>query len=126
MVACDTPSANPENCCRQGVTVNQSQHVWLVRETEAAFEACQSNPALSCCTCTLCRIASCTLQLVQRFYDPQQGSVLLEGVALPQIDNVYLHQSVALVAQEPLVFANTIKANILFGVHRTNVTQVRP
>lgn len=66
---------------------------------------------------------STVVKLVQRFYDPQQGSVLLEGVALPQIDNVYLHQSVALVAQEPLVFANTIKANILFGVHRTNVTQ---
>lgn len=65
------------------------------------------------------------LQLVQRFYDPQQGSILLNGVALPHIDNVYLHQSIALVAQEPLVFADTIKSNILFGVHRTNVTQVR-
>jgi ABC-type transport system involved in cytochrome bd biosynthesis fused ATPase/permease subunit len=28
------------------------------------------------------------------------------------------------VAQEPLVFADTIRANILFGVHRTNVSQV--
>lgn len=64
-------------------------------------------------------------QLVQRFYDPQRGSVLLDGVALPHVDNVYLHQSVALVAQEPLVFAQSIKANILFGVHRTDVTQVR-
>lgn len=64
------------------------------------------------------------LQLVQRFYDPQQGRVLFDGVPLPQIDNVFLHQSVALVAQEPLVFADSIKANILFGVHRTNVTQV--
>ena len=64
------------------------------------------------------------MQLVQRFYDPQQGSIFLDGVALPRIDNVHLHQSVALVAQEPLVFADTIKSNILFGVHRTNVTQV--
>jgi ABC-type multidrug transport system fused ATPase/permease subunit len=63
-------------------------------------------------------------QLVQRFYDPQQGRVLFDGVPLPQIDNVFLHQSVALVAQEPLVFADSIKSNILFGVHRTNVTQV--
>lgn len=68
--------------------------------------------------------ASAFAQLVQRFYDPQQGAVLLDGVALPRIDNVYLHQSVALVAQEPLVFAQSIAANILFGVHRTNVTQV--
>lgn len=64
------------------------------------------------------------VQLVQRFYDPQRGTILLDGVPLPHIDNVYLHQSVALVAQEPLVFADTIKANILFGVHRTNVPQV--
>jgi ABC-type transport system involved in cytochrome bd biosynthesis fused ATPase/permease subunit len=63
--------------------------------------------------------------MVQRFYDPQQGRVLFDGVPLPQIDNVFLHQSVALVAQEPLVFADSIKSNILFGVHRTNVTQVR-
>lgn len=73
----------------------------------------------------LLRCTPLAAQLVQRFYDPQEGSVLLDGVALPQIDNVFLHQSVALVAQEPLVFADTIRANILFGVHRTNVTQVR-
>lgn len=50
--------------------------------------------------------------------------MLLDGVALPHIDNVWLHQSIALVAQEPLVFADSVKSNILFGVHRTNVTQV--
>lgn len=71
-------------------------------------------------------VSTCgAVQLVQRFYDPQQGSVLLDGVSLPHIDNVWLHQSIALVAQEPLVFADSIKSNILFGVHRTNVTQVR-
>lgn len=65
------------------------------------------------------------MQLVQRFYDPQRGTIFLDRVPLNQIDNVYLHQSMALVAQEPLVFADTIKANILFGVHRTIVPQVR-
>jgi ABC-type multidrug transport system fused ATPase/permease subunit len=41
-----------------------------------------------------------------------------------QIDRTFLHQAVALVAQEPLVFAESIEYNITFGVHR-QVTQVR-
>jgi len=63
------------------------------------------------------------IKLVQRFYDPQRGAVLLNGVDVRQIDSLYLHQQVALVAQEPLVFAATIEYNIKFGAHR-EVTQV--
>jgi ABC-type multidrug transport system fused ATPase/permease subunit len=57
------------------------------------------------------------IKLVQRFYDPQRGAVLLNGVDVRQIDSLYLHQQVALVAQEPLVFAATIEYNIKFGAH---------
>eukprot|EP00775_Hariotina_reticulata_P009936 gene9936-10091_t len=61
---------------------------------------------------------STVVKLVQRFYDPQRGAVLLDGVAVREIDSVYLHQQVALVAQEPLVFAASIEYNIKFGAHR--------
>lgn len=76
------------------------------------------------CTCTCAPRHFAFKQLIQRFYDPSSGSIVLDGVALPQIDRVFLHQSVAMVAQEPLVFADTIKNNIMFGVHRS-VSQVR-
>lgn len=58
-----------------------------------------------------------------RFYDPQQGTLWLDGVDMRQIDHTFLHQQVALVAQEPLVFAESIEYNITFGVHRS-VTKV--
>jgi hypothetical protein len=48
----------------------------------------------------------------------------LDGVDLRSIDRTFLHQTVALVAQEPLVFAESIEYNITFGVHR-QVTRVR-
>lgn len=68
---------------------------------------------------------STVVKLVQRFYDPQRGSVMFDGVDLKEIDRMYLHQQVALVAQEPLIFAESIKYNIMFGVHRKDITEVR-
>lgn len=68
---------------------------------------------------------STVVKLVQRFYDPQQGAVLFDGVDLKDVDRMYLHQQVAMVAQEPLIFAESILYNIKFGVHRADVTQVR-
>ncbi|KAF6264784.1 P-loop containing nucleoside triphosphate hydrolase protein [Scenedesmus sp. NREL 46B-D3] len=65
---------------------------------------------------------STVVRLVQRFYDPQHGTLTLDGVDLRSVDRTFLHQTVALVAQEPLVFAESIEYNIAFGVHR-KVTQ---
>jgi hypothetical protein len=53
-----------------------------------------------------------------RFYDPQRGEVLLDGVPLPAIAHAHLHAQVALVAQEPVLFADTILNNIAFGCGR--------
>uniref|UniRef100_A0A383WD81 Uncharacterized protein n=1 Tax=Tetradesmus obliquus TaxID=3088 RepID=A0A383WD81_TETOB len=65
---------------------------------------------------------STVVKLVQRFYDPQRGSLTLDGIDIRSIDTTFLHQAVALVAQEPLVFSESIEYNICFGVHR-QVTQ---
>lgn len=59
---------------------------------------------------------STVARLVQRFYDPQKGSVLLNGIPVRDIDPVYLHQQVAVVAQEPVVFSASILYNIMFGM----------
>ncbi|WP_138468909.1 ABC transporter transmembrane domain-containing protein [Poseidonocella sp. HB161398] len=58
---------------------------------------------------------STVLQLLLRFYDPQSGEVLLDGVPLPAMAREAFRQHMALVPQEPVIFADTARANIRFG-----------
>jgi ATP-binding cassette, subfamily B, bacterial len=55
------------------------------------------------------------LSLIMRFYDPDGGAVLLNGVDLRQIKLRSLREHIALVSQEPMLFAGTIGENILYG-----------
>ncbi|MFD1508523.1 ABC transporter transmembrane domain-containing protein [Lacimonas salitolerans] len=55
------------------------------------------------------------IQLIQRFYDPQAGRVLLDGVALPDMARDAFRQHIALVPQDPVIFATTARENIRFG-----------
>ena len=58
---------------------------------------------------------STLFQLIQRFYDPQEGVVRLDGVKLPQADPRALRSRIALVPQESVIFATTAYENILYG-----------
>ncbi|MDZ5454136.1 ABC transporter transmembrane domain-containing protein [Labrys sp. ZIDIC5] len=58
---------------------------------------------------------STLFQLLLRYYDPQFGHVRLDGVALPQTDPKRVRQRIAVVAQDPVVFAATARDNIRFG-----------
>lgn len=58
---------------------------------------------------------STVVQLLQRFYDPQEGSVLLDGVDFKTLQLRWLRSQMGLVSQEPTLFATTIKENILLG-----------
>ncbi len=58
---------------------------------------------------------STILQLLQRFYDPQGGSVRLDGVALPEMKRSTFRHSLAMVPQDPVIFADTARENIRFG-----------
>uniref|UniRef100_A0A7S2S7J6 Uncharacterized protein n=1 Tax=Mucochytrium quahogii TaxID=96639 RepID=A0A7S2S7J6_9STRA len=58
---------------------------------------------------------STVTQLVQRFYDPKEGSVTLDGVNLKDIKLKWLREQIGLVSQEPVLFANTIAENIGYG-----------
>jgi ABC-type multidrug transport system fused ATPase/permease subunit len=55
------------------------------------------------------------MQLLQRFYDPMDGSVEIDGIAVDQYNLSWLRQHIGVVSQEPILFQTTIKENILFG-----------
>lgn len=53
--------------------------------------------------------------LICRFYDPIQGSILLDGVDLRQFDLLSLRKQVAVVLQDTFLFNSTIRDNLLYG-----------
>jgi len=50
-----------------------------------------------------------------RFYDPDQGRITLDGIDLKDIDLFWLRGQIGYVGQEPVLFATTLKENLLFG-----------
>ena len=55
------------------------------------------------------------LQLLQRFYDPQAGRILLDGIDLRQMARADFRRAFALVPQDPVIFAASARENIRFG-----------
>lgn len=55
------------------------------------------------------------LQLLLRFYDPQQGRVVLDGVDLRDMARSEFRKALALVPQDPVIFATSARENIRFG-----------
>ena len=58
---------------------------------------------------------STLFQLAQRFYDPQSGSVRIDGVALPSADPAEIRKRMALVPQETVLFAASARDNLRYG-----------
>lgn len=58
---------------------------------------------------------STVIQLMQRFYDPEQGKVLLDGRDLRTLNVAWLRSQIGVVGQEPVLFATTIGENIRYG-----------
>ncbi|WP_226622205.1 ABC transporter transmembrane domain-containing protein [Alloyangia pacifica] len=55
------------------------------------------------------------VQLIQRFYDPDAGRVLLDGVPLDRMSRNGFRRHIALVPQDPVIFAASARDNIRFG-----------
>ncbi|GAA5852935.1 hypothetical protein JCM8547_004740 [Rhodosporidiobolus lusitaniae] len=54
--------------------------------------------------------------LVERFYDPVEGSIKLDGVELKELSVKWLRNQIGLVSQEPTLFATTVAGNIEHGL----------
>ncbi|XP_050375437.1 ABC transporter B family member 4-like [Argentina anserina] len=58
---------------------------------------------------------STVISLLQRFYDPDSGHITLDGIEIQKLQLKWLRQQMGLVSQEPLLFNDTIRANIAYG-----------
>jgi ATP-binding cassette subfamily B protein len=59
---------------------------------------------------------STIFQLAQRFYDPEAGTVLLDGVPLPEADPADVRARIAVVPQETVIFAASARDNLRYGL----------
>ncbi|KAL5991245.1 hypothetical protein ACLOJK_012152 [Asimina triloba] len=58
---------------------------------------------------------STTIALLERFYEPTSGDIYLDRKNIKRLQLKWLRSQMGLVSQEPVLFATTIKENILFG-----------
>uniref|UniRef100_A0A6Q2XFI5 ABC-type xenobiotic transporter n=1 Tax=Esox lucius TaxID=8010 RepID=A0A6Q2XFI5_ESOLU len=58
---------------------------------------------------------STTIQLLQRFYDPDLGQITLDGHDIRTLNVKWLRENIGIVSQEPVLFGTTIAENIRYG-----------
>lgn len=58
------------------------------------------------------------VNLLPRFFEYTQGSILLDGIELKEYPRRYLRQQIGIVEQEPFLFSRSIRENITYGVGR--------
>ncbi|KAK6725515.1 hypothetical protein RB195_004065 [Necator americanus] len=68
--------------------------------------------------------SSC-IAMLEHFYEPTGGEVLLDGVPIREYDHKYLHTKVALVGQEPVLYARSVTENIGYGMNTFTSEQVQ-
>lgn len=68
---------------------------------------------------------STVISLLERFYDPHSGEVLIDGVDLKQLQLKWIREKIGLVSQEPILFATTIKENISYGKEDASDEEIR-
>lgn len=67
---------------------------------------------------------STTIQLIQRFYDPKEGMVTLDGHDIRSLNIQWLRSLIGIVEQEPVLFATTIAENIRYGRDGVTIEEI--
>ncbi|KAH0763482.1 hypothetical protein KY290_019555 [Solanum tuberosum] len=68
---------------------------------------------------------STVISLLERFYDPEAGEILIDGVDIKKFQLKWLRQQMGLVSQEPVLFATTIRENIMYGKENASEEEIR-
>ncbi|VFQ58512.1 unnamed protein product [Cuscuta campestris] len=67
---------------------------------------------------------STIVSLIERFYDPNEGEILVDNVDIKTLELRWLRDQIGLVNQEPALFATTILENILYGKPDATIAEV--
>lgn len=67
---------------------------------------------------------STLINLLDKFYKPDNGNILLDGVPLEEYDTAYLRDNIGLVLQKNHIFNGTIEENIRYGNPDANMEEV--
>jgi len=65
------------------------------------------------------------LDLIPRFYDPKKGRITIDGVDIKDVSLKSLRQQVGIVTQETILFNDTIRANIAYGLPGASDAQIQ-
>ncbi|KAJ0082000.1 hypothetical protein Patl1_10096 [Pistacia atlantica] len=65
------------------------------------------------------------ISLMERFYDPNSGEVLIDRVDLRELSLGWIREKIGLVSQEPILFATSIKENIAYGKENATNQEIR-
>nr|XP_020514036.1 antigen peptide transporter 2-like [Labrus bergylta] len=68
---------------------------------------------------------STCVSLLERFYDPQDGEILLDNEPLKSYDHRFLHKKIAVVSQEPVLFSGSIRDNIAYGLADCSLEEIQ-
>ncbi|KAF8401217.1 hypothetical protein HHK36_012146 [Tetracentron sinense] len=68
---------------------------------------------------------STVISLIERFYDPQAGEVLIDGINLKEFQLRWIREKIGLVSQEPVLFASSIKDNIAYGKDGATIEEIK-
>ncbi|MCC7081268.1 MAG: ATP-binding cassette domain-containing protein [Burkholderiales bacterium] len=68
---------------------------------------------------------STVMALLLRFYDPQAGHILLDGIDIRQCDPADVRRRIALVPQEPVIFAASVLENVRYGRPQASEREAR-
>ncbi|KAF5885785.1 multidrug resistance protein 1-like isoform X1, partial [Clarias magur] len=65
---------------------------------------------------------STSVQILERFYDPDDGQVLIDGQPSHEINVQFLRSQIGVVSQEPVLFDRTVAENIQYGANTQSIT----
>ncbi|KAJ6343832.1 hypothetical protein OIU76_005556 [Salix suchowensis] len=68
---------------------------------------------------------STVISLLERFYDPLAGEVLIDGINIKELHLKWIREKIGLVSQEPVLFASSIKENIAYGKDGATIEEIR-
>uniref|UniRef100_A0ACD5XRS8 Uncharacterized protein n=1 Tax=Avena sativa TaxID=4498 RepID=A0ACD5XRS8_AVESA len=68
---------------------------------------------------------STVISLVERFYDPQAGEVLIDGINIKSLQLNLVRGKIGLVSQEPLLFLISIRDNIMYGKEDATFEEIK-